>query len=548
MALRALVKKEFRLLFRDRLSAGILLLMPLLCIAVLGLLLGEGFGQKTDNRLRVSLVDQDQGHPFREYREYASHLMITPTSAFGSLPAAAVQASAVHDRIQALEPWSRVVQRDLIESDIRVELIGSVEEAERLVHAGDRPAVLVLGPKFSERVHVCSFLNDGRNPFYREGVDIDVLDARLLRDPTAQTASAIIEQVCQVTLLRVILPWMIGRAFERLSEPSFIDLLGENVHLPVPGQFAFILNRLRKKPKPGEKRDENRISLQEMLDIAAGPDKNLAAEFRQKVGAGVKDALARQFSKYDLTGTTWANLTRSKQPPRGKGTGPARYVNEAGSGLLNRGAARYQILVPSYTVLFCFALVLTVGWLFVTERRQGTLRRMRASPVTRGEVLLGKLLPCLALSIFQGFFLLLAGKVVFAMSWGPPSWPVGKQLLMLAPVVASTSLAAMGLAMLVAAVARTEMQVAIVGSLLFLFLGLISGCLIPRELMPEAMTEVSHITPHAWALDAYRQLLMRQSAGVELVPNLEIVTRSCLVLSAFGIGFLALAWWFLRLD
>ena len=543
MALRALVKKEFRLLLRDRLSAGILLLMPLLCIIVLGLLLGEGFGQKTDNRLRVSIVDNDQGYAVRQA---ISPLMVTPASAFGSLPAAVAQAESVRTAAHALEPWSRVIQRDLTESDLRVELIGSDAVAEDLVRSGRRSAVFVLGPMFSERVHVCSFLADGINPFYRDGVDITVLDAGLRTDPTQQTASAIIEQVGQVTLLRVILPWMIGRAFERLSEPSFIDMLGKEVKLPVPKQFKPLLNLMR-KPRPGEKLDPDRISLQEMLDLAAGPDKEAATEYRQKVGAGVQKALAGQFPKYNLTGKTWAALTRAG-PREGRGAAPVRYADESGSGLLNRGAARYQILVPSYTVLFCFALVLTVGWLFVTERRQGTLKRLRAAPVTRAAVLLGKLLPCLAVSVFQGFFLLLAGKLVFAMSWGPPSWPIGKQLLMLTPVVVSTSLAAMGLALFVAAVARTEMQVAIVGSLLFLFLGLISGCLIPRELMPETMTEVSHVTPHAWALDAYRQLLMRPAPGVEIEPNLGIVVRSCLVLTGFGAGFLALAWSLLRLD
>jgi ABC-type multidrug transport system permease subunit len=470
MALGALVKKEFRLLLRDRLSTGILLLMPLLCIAVLGLLLGEGFGQKTDNRLRVSLVNLDQGH--------------------GS------------------ERWSQTVQQDLIESDVRVELIGSVEEAKALVDSGRRSAVFVFGPHFSERVHECSFLAEGINPFFRDGVDIGALDAELLRDPTQKTGAAIIEQVGQVTLLRVILPWMIGRAFAKLGDPSFLSIMAAKAKIP-----RFLLTE----------------------------------KFKKQMGEGIKESLKELFPKYNLTGTTWASLTKA-EPREGKGTPPVRYANEGGSGLLNRGAARYQILVPSYTVLFCFALILTVGWLFVTERRQGTLRRLRAAPVRHDEVLLGKLLPCLALSVFQGFFLLLAGKLVFAMSWGPASWPVGKQLLLLAPVVVTTSFAAMGLAMLVAAVARTEMQVAILGSLLFLFLGLISGCLIPRELMPETMTDISHITPHAWALDAYRQLLVRPTPGTEITPNLTIVRNACLVLCGFGAGFLALAWGFLRLD
>ena len=63
-----------------------------------------------------------------------------------------------------------------------------------------------------------------------------------------------------------------------------------------------------------------------------------------------------------------------------------------------------------------------LGWLFVAERRQGTLIRLRAAPITRGQLLLGKLIPCLLLSIFQGLFLLVAGNLVFGMSWGPVVW------------------------------------------------------------------------------------------------------------------------------
>ena len=52
-------------------------------------------------------------------------------------------------------------------------------------------------------------------------------------------------------------------------------------------------------------------------------------------------------------------------------------------GILKRGAIRYQLLVPSYIVMFAFFLVLTVGWLFVAERRQGTLKRLRAHILAR---------------------------------------------------------------------------------------------------------------------------------------------------------------------
>jgi ABC-type multidrug transport system permease subunit len=472
MAIWTIAKKEWRLLLRDPRSGIILLAMPFLFIVVLGLSLGEGFGQKPDDRLRVSLVDLDRGYDD---------------------PQAKVKFPA--------ETWARVVQRDLAETaGIRVEVIRTREEAERLIAASKRSAILVFGPRFSERVHQCSFLAQGINPFYRDGVKLEELDAAILRDETQLTAASIIEQVAQVSLLRVILPWMIGRAFEKLSEPTFMSMLAEEV--------------------PG--------------------GKFLPAPMKASLGSGVQGALKRLFPKYNLTGKTWAALTKS-QPKSGTGAEATVYTDE-GFGLPKRGAIRYQILVPSYTVMFAFFLVLTVGWLFVSERRQGTLKRLRAAPLTRGQILLGKLVPCFALSLLQGCFLLLAGKVVFGMRWGPEDWPILQQAAWLAPVVFTTSFAAMGLALLIAGLARTETQVAIYGTLLVLIMAGVSGCLMPRDLMPELMQRISLVTPHAWALDAYMQLLITSA------PSLTRVGEACLALTGFGAGFLGLAWWLLRLD
>jgi ABC-2 type transport system permease protein len=476
MAIWTIARKEGRLLLRDPRAGIILLAMPFVFILVLGLSLGEGFGQKPDDRLRVSLVDLDHGY-------VPPKIDGKPAEAFPS------------------DSWAKVVQRDLAETaGIRVEVIPSRAEAERLVARGRRSAILVFGPHFSERVHASSFLATGLNPFYRDGVKLSELDAEVLRDPTQLTAASIIEQVAQVSMLRVILPWMIGRAFEKLAEPSFMSMLAEEV--------------------PG--------------------GKLLPPSIKASLGGGVQGALRRLFPKYNLTGKTWAALTKSQ--PRRDGAAESTAYSDEGLGLPKRGAVRYQILVPSYTVTFAFFLVLTVGWLFASERRQGTLKRLRAAPLTHGEILLGKLLPCFVISVGQGLFLLGAGKLVFGMRWGPEDWPMALQVAWLLPVVATTSLAAMGLALLIASLARTETQVAIYGTPLVLVLAGISGCLMPRDLMPELMKQVSLATPHAWALDAYMQLLLNPA------PELARVGESCLALAGFGIGFLTLAWWWLRLD
>lgn len=493
LAIGTLAAKDLRLLSRDTRSAIILLVMPLIFILVLGISLGEGFGQKPDDRLRISIVSEDLGCRNVRLREAVSGLTM-----FANMDTAIGGLALWHANrafMPPAEPWADVVRRDLeTTAEIRVEVIPDRQTAEQLVRDGKRSAVLIFLPKFSEQITLCSFLADGINPFYRDGVYLKEVGAELLRDPTQMAAAAIIDQVCQVTLLRVILPWMIGRAFDKLSEPLFMSMLADEV--------------------PG--------------------GKMLPEGLKRSLGSGVKEALKKFFPKYNLTGKNWADLTKSEAKPT-KGPGSQVYSEEGGSGFLQRGAVRYQILVPSYTVMFAFFLVLTVGWLFVAERRQGTLKRLRAAPLSRTQILLGKLLPCLVLSLIQGLFLLAMGRLVFGMKLGSaPLWLLG--------VVAATSVAAMGLAMLIASLARTETQVAVYGTLIVLVLAGISGCLMPRELMPESMKELSRITPHAWALDAYNQLLLNPE------PNLALVAQACLVLTGFGLAFLTLAWLALRLE
>ncbi len=548
-AIWTLARKECALLLRDRLATLILLVMPLLFILILGLLLGENFGQKSDDRLRIALVDLDTGKGSREESRpqpadklalnVASTLTLPSSQANPFLVGWTAEVLQKPEQFSARVRWADVVRRDLAETaEIRVETVKSLELAQELVRFHKRAAIVVLDRDFSNKVDTCSFLQDGINPFHRDGVYLDRVAVKLLKDDKQPGASAIIEQVVQVSLLRVLMPWMISKAFEKLSQREFIELMGNKVRLPVPKGADFLFT------VKGIKLEDGKASLNDALRVAA-PNQAALDSYRDKVGMGVQDSLKVQFKKFNLLGRTWADLTRATDPRPGEGAEAAAFVNRDGSGFFNRGAQRYQVLVPSYTVMFAFFLVMNVGWIFVAERRQGTLKRLRAAPLTRGQVLLGKLLPCFVLSVGQGLFLLLAGRLVFGMKWGPDAWPLWEQLLYLLPVVFCTSLAAMGLALLVAALARTEMQVALYGAVPVLVLALIGGCVLPREMMPEQAQQFSFLTPQGWALDAYRELLDPQGKSI---PNLEIVGRACAVLAGFGVGFLGIAWALLRLE
>ena len=67
-----------------------------------------------------------------------------------------------------------------------------------------------------------------------------------------------------------------------------------------------------------------------------------------------------------------------------------------------------------------------------------------------------------------------------------------------------------------------------------------SGCFMPREWLPEIMLKISLITPHAWSLMAYEQLLARQFVDV------TVVRHCCLMLLTYSAIYFALGWWRFR--
>ena len=190
----------------------------------------------------------------------------------------------------------------------------------------------------------------------------------------------------------------------------------------------------------------------------------------------------------------------------------------------------YQILVPSYTVMFVFFIVNFMARSFIGERDMGTLNRLRLAPISRPGLMIGKTVPFLVISLVQTSLLFVAGKVLFGMSWGPEPW-------LLLPVMLCTSLAATSLGLMVATLVRTEAQVSAYGNFLVLTMAGISGCMMPRTWQPELMQQVGLVTPHAWALIAYDQILSRP------LPELSVVLKCCETLLGFAAGFFAIGWW-----
>ena len=174
-----------------------------------------------------------------------------------------------------------------------------------------------------------------------------------------------------------------------------------------------------------------------------------------------------------------------------------------------------DIFLPGFMVYFVFTLANGVAATLLGERQEGTLRRMLNAPISRSQILAGKLLARGVLGGIQT--LMLIGMGVQWLHLSVAQAPVG-----IAITAVATIFSACGMGLLMATFGKTMEQIQGMTTMFLLLLGFISGTLIPRALLPEWMVKISYITPHAWALNAYQDLIQRHHSLMSTLPNIGV--------------------------
>ncbi len=194
----------------------------------------------------------------------------------------------------------------------------------------------------------------------------------------------------------------------------------------------------------------------------------------------------------------------------------------------------FQQNVPGYTIYGIFWIVSLLAGSVMLEKREGTFRRLLVAPMSRAAMLAGKVVPYYIINLLQLILMLGVSSLLFKMSLGYS--PAGLVVVSLAAAATAT-----GLGVLVASLARTEAQVGGLAVLLLLTLSALGGCFVPRFIMPEWLQTIGLVTPHAWALDAYQDLLVRGYGLLEVLPKVG-------ALAAFAIVFFAIGVWRFRFE
>jgi ABC-2 type transport system permease protein len=202
-----------------------------------------------------------------------------------------------------------------------------------------------------------------------------------------------------------------------------------------------------------------------------------------------------------------------------------------GEALFPENLGRFDLGASQQLVLFTFLTALAGSAALILSRRLGVSRRMLSTPTPTGTIVVGEGTGRWAVAMVQGLYIVVVTYLLFRVDWGDP-WGAFLILVTFSAVGA-------GAGMLLGSLFSNDQQAGGISVVLSLGLAALGGCMLPIELFSPAMTRVAHLTPHAWALDGFAELVRRDGTVADILPELG-------VLIVYAAVLLVLAGWRLR--
>jgi ABC-2 type transport system permease protein len=148
-----------------------------------------------------------------------------------------------------------------------------------------------------------------------------------------------------------------------------------------------------------------------------------------------------------------------------------------------------NFMIPSLVALILqFLTTLFTSLAIVREREQGTIEQLMVTPITPAELVLGKVVPYVAIAFFD-----LAEVLVIGVFWF--GVPVRGSVTLLLAISTLFLLTTLGLGILISTIARTQQEAMYLSFFTLLPSIFLSGFLFPVEAMPRVLQLASEVIP-----------------------------------------------------
>jgi len=179
-------------------------------------------------------------------------------------------------------------------------------------------------------------------------------------------------------------------------------------------------------------------------------------------------------------------------------------------------------MVPSLIAVLVFlALLILITISFTKEKETGTMETLISAPVSKYDIILGKVLPYVIVSFLIMMSILAIGLIVFKIPF------VGSGLMFVLGFLVFC-VPASAIAVLLSNYTKTQQQ-ALLGVVIVAFMALmLSGAIIPTENMPRPLQYVSYVNPLSHYAYMVRNIILKGS-------DLVYFTKQCVYMLAVGI-------------
>ena len=242
-----------------------------------------------------------------------------------------------------------------------------------------------------------------------------------------------------------------------------------------------------------------------------------------------------------ITAEAGAEVARSRLL-RGAGAGPRSGSGAGGGGgtaapidyeprvWYNPELKSTQFLVPGLVgFILMLTAVLSTALSVVREKERGTMEQLRVSSLTPGELLVGKTIPYLAISLVATAVILLAARVLFGVV-------VRGSYLDLFAVTFVYLVGALGLGLLVSSVADSQAMAFQLGAATSMLPSiLLSGFIFPIRSMPAAVRALTYAVPARYFLVVLRGVILKGAGLAPYLTDLAFLLAYALVV--IGLAF-----------
>jgi len=175
--------------------------------------------------------------------------------------------------------------------------------------------------------------------------------------------------------------------------------------------------------------------------------------------------------------------------------------------------------VPAWILFGIFFIVVPLGINIVKEKNLGTIIRIRTSPVSYATIISGKIITYTFICLIQFVVMLLIARFLFPQLGLIPFKP-GAKLIPMSIVVIFSSLAAIGLGILIGTIMKTQEQSAPFGAIFTIILSAMGGIWVPVYLMPAIMQKVAVFSPMNWGITAFYDIILRNGTLADIAKEL----------------------------